>query len=225
MAGWRRSERVGRVHVLTDVELQTRFSHVELAVRALEGGAHVVQFRQKTGSTRVLIAVARQMGQVCRAAGATFIVNDRVDVALASQADGVHLGQSDAPIPFARRLLGPRAIIGGSASTVEQARRCIEEGADYVGFGPVYPTGSKADAAPVRGLELLREVAAALPAPVIAIGGIDAVRARAVLRAGAQGFAVISAVCCEEDPAEATRRLLLALEEPGARHPDEEEET
>jgi thiamine-phosphate pyrophosphorylase len=211
------SKRIGRVHVLTDVELQSRFSHVELTCRALAGGAHVVQFRRKAGATRDLIEVARQMGRLCREAGAVFLVNDRVDVALAAEADGVHLGQGDLPIPLARRLLGEGRIIGGSASTVEEARRCAAQGADYVGFGPVYPTGSKADAAPVRGLGWLGEAAAAVPIPVVAIGGIDAERARAVLRVGAHGVAVISAVCCQEDPAEATRRLLLALTDPGNR--------
>lgn len=215
----RGSRPIGKVHVLTDVELQSRFSHLELTRRALAGGAHVVQFRQKAGATRELIELACQMGRLCREAGAVFIVNDRVDVALASEADGVHLGQSDFPIPLARRLLGEGRIVGGSAATLEQARRCVEEGADYVGFGPIYPTGSKADAGPGRGLGLLREVASAVPVPVVAIGGIDAGRARAVLEAGARGVAVISAVCCQEDPAEATRRLLLSLtytEDPGS---------
>lgn len=207
-----RCKRVGRVHVLTDVVLQARFSHVELARRALAGGADAVQFREKGGSTRELIEAAREMAALCRGAGAVFIVNDRVDVALAAEADGVHLGQSDFPIALARRLLGEHRIIGGSASTLEEARRCVEEGADYVGFGPVYPTGSKADAAPARGLGLLREVAAAVPVPVVAIGGIGIGNAPEVVRAGAHGVAVISAVCCQEDPAEATRRLLQSLD-------------
>lgn len=207
-----RSKRVGRVHVLTDVVLQARFSHVELARRALAGGADAVQFREKGGSTRELIGVARELAALCRGAGAVFIVNDRVDVALAAEADGVHLGQSDFPIALARRLLGERRIIGGSATTLEEARWCVEEGADYVGFGPVYSTGSKADAAPAQGLGVLREVASAVPVPVVAIGGIGIGNAPEVVRAGAHGVAVISAVCCQEDPAEATRRLLDALE-------------
>lgn len=212
MARGGRVKRVGRVHVLTDVVLQARFSHLELARRALAGGADAVQLREKGGTTRELIGLAREMAALCRGAGAVFIVNDRVDVTLAAEADGVHLGQSDFPIAMARRLLGPHRIIGGSAATVEEARRCVEEGADYVGFGPVYPTGSKADAAPARGLALLREVAAAVPAPVVAIGGIGVGNAAEVVRAGAHGVAVISAVCCQEDPAEATRRLVEALE-------------
>lgn len=198
--------------MLTDVVLQARFSHLELARRALAGGADAVQLREKGGTTRELIGLAREMAALCRGAGAVFIVNDRVDVTLAAEADGVHLGQSDFPIAMARRLLGPHRIIGGSAATVEEARRCVEEGADYVGFGPVYPTGSKADAAPARGLALLREVVAAVPAPVVAIGGIGVGNAAEVVRAGAHGVAVISAVCCQEDPAEATRRLVEALE-------------
>jgi thiamine-phosphate pyrophosphorylase len=203
---------IGRIHVLTDTELQGRFSHVELARLAIAGGADTIQFRQKTGSTRDLIRVARDMKRACEEAGATFLVNDRVDVAIASGADGVHLGQADFPIPMARELLGEGRIIGGSASTLEEARKCLAEGADYIGFGPVYPTGSKADAAPASGVDLLAEVSGTAGRPVIAIGGIGIANLPEVLRAGAHGIAVISAVCCQADPAGATRALRQALE-------------
>ncbi|MBI5015464.1 MAG: thiamine phosphate synthase [Deltaproteobacteria bacterium] len=206
-----RRKPIGRLHVLTDVELQTRFSHVELTRLAIDGGADTVQFRQKTGSTRALIETAREMGQLCARAGVTFLVNDRVDVAIAADADGVHLGQSDFPIPLARRLLGPGRIVGGSASTVDEAKQCEAEGADYVGFGPVYPTTSKADAAPAGGLDLLLRVVEAVACPVVAIGGIGEGNAAAVLRAGALGIAVISAVCCRDDPAQAARGLARVL--------------
>ena len=203
---------IGRLHVLTDTELQTKFTHLELARLAISGGADTIQFRQKTGTTRELILVARELKKLCDEAGATFIVNDRVDVALAVGAAAVHLGQADFPIPLARELLGPDRVVGGSASTLEEARKCLAEGADYVGFGPVYPTGSKADAAPAAGLDLLREVARASPRPVIAIGGVGIGNLPEVLGAGAHGIAVISAVCCQPDPESAARALRAALD-------------
>ena len=130
---------------------------------------------------------------------------------MATEADGVHLGQDDFPIPLARQLLGEGRIIGGSAATMEEARKCLSEGADYVGFGPVYPTSSKEDAGPVSGIDLLREVVEAIPLPIIAIGGITAENIPEVVRGGARGIAVISAVCCQDDPEAATRLLHRAL--------------
>ena len=198
---------IGMLHVLTDITLQSRFSHVELTRQAIAGGADTIQFRQKSGSTREMIDIARRMKRVCGEAGVSFIVNDRLDIALASEADGVHLGQDDFPLPLARKLLGPDRILGGSASDMEEARICLSEGADYVGFGPVFPTTSKDDAGPVSGIERLKEIVENIPVPIIAIGGISAKNAPAVMKAGAAGIAVISAVCCQEDPLEATRSL------------------
>jgi thiamine-phosphate pyrophosphorylase len=205
-------KRIGRFHVITDTVLQTCHSHAQLAALAIAGGADTIQFREKAGSTKEMISAAGQMRALCEAAGVTFIVNDRVDVAIASGADGVHLGQDDFPIPLARKLLGGKAIIGGSAATIEEARKCLAEGADYVGFGPVYPTASKADAAPAGGLDLLRHVAEVIPLPIVAIGGITTANAPLVIKAGAHGIAVISAVCCQKDPTEAARSLSCLLE-------------
>jgi thiamine-phosphate pyrophosphorylase len=205
---------VGLLHVLTDEVLQGRFSHLELARLAIAGGADTIQYRQKTGSTREMIQTATALRQLCDQAGVCFIVNDRVDVALASQAHGVHLGQDDFPLPLARQLLGPKAILGGSASSLEEARKCLAEGADYLGFGPVFATTSKADAGPASGLALLGRVVEEIGLPVVAIGGIDALNAPLVMAAGAQGVAVISAVCCQDDPAAAARALREALRSP-----------
>ena len=202
---------IGKLHFLTDIVLQCRFSHVDLARLAIAGGADTIQFRQKAGSTKKMIEAAREIKHLCAGTGVTFIVNDRLDVAIAVDADGVHLGQDDFPIPLARELLGKNRIIGGSAATMEEARICLSEGADYVGFGPVYPTSSKHDAGPVSGLDLLREVVEKIPIPIIAIGGITRENTPEVIRAGAHGIAVISAVCCQDDPAQATRALRLAL--------------
>ena len=205
-------KKIGRFHVLTDTCLQNRFSHAELAELAIAGGADTIQFRQKEGATRMMIRAAEQMQDLCKKAGVTFIVNDRVDVAVASHADGVHLGQDDFPIPLARRLLGEEAIIGGSAGSMEEARQCLLEGADYIGFGPVYPTTSKEDAGPAAGLSLLKQIVEAIPLPIIAIGGITADNTPPVIKTGVHGIAVISAVCCQKDPRDAAKCLRRLLE-------------
>jgi thiamine-phosphate pyrophosphorylase len=203
--------KIGKLHILTDTVLQSRFSHMEITRLAIAGGADTIQYRQKSGSTREMIEIARNMKRLCSEAGVTFIVNDRLDVAIAAEADGVHLGQDDFPIPTARELLGEGRIIGGSAATVDEARKCLSEGADYVGFGPVYPTSSKDDAGPVSGIDILKQVVEIIPLPIIAIGGVGAENIPDVMRAGAHGIAVISAVCCQDDPEEATRALYQAL--------------
>ncbi len=205
-------KKIGRFHVLTDTDLQNCFSHIKLAELAIAGGADTIQFRQKTGETIQMIRIAEQIQALCKKAGVSFIINDRVDVAIASHADGVHLGQNDFPISLARKLLGEGAIIGGSAGNMEEARKCFLEGADYIGFGPVYPTSSKEDAGPASGLDLLRQVVEKIPLPIIAIGGINKDNTLLVRETGAYGIAVISAICCEKDPEEATRCLRRLLE-------------
>ncbi len=199
-------KKIGRLHVITDVVLQDRFSHSALAQMAVAGGADAIQFRQKEGSTRALIETAIAVKNAC--GDVPLIVNDRVDVAIAAEADGVHLGQDDFPIAKARDLLGEDAVIGGTAKTLSQAQQCFADGADYIGFGPIYATGSKADAGMVRGLEDLREMVSGVSVPIIAIGGIGVENAGEVMRAGAHGIAVISAVCCQPDPIEATQKLM-----------------
>jgi thiamine-phosphate pyrophosphorylase len=192
--------------------LQNRFSHLDLAQQAIAGGADTIQLRHKGGSTRRMIDIACEIREICSAAGVCFIVNDRLDVAMASDADGVHLGQDDFPIPLARKILGEDRIIGGSAATPEEALRCQAEGADYLGFGPVFPTGSKAGAGPVSGIEVLRNVVRGLTLPVVAIGGIQNSNIADIMGTGAWGIAVISAVCCRESPEHATRELLRILQ-------------
>jgi thiamine-phosphate pyrophosphorylase len=209
--GAEKMKKVGKLHVLTDTVLQSRFSHTELAELAIRGGADTIQYRQKNGSTREMIRVAIQMKQVCSEHDVPLIVNDRVDVAVAANADGVHLGQDDFPIPNARELLGQEMIIGASASNMEEVEKCLLEGADYVGFGPVYSTTSKDDAGFVKGIDSLAEVVKAVPIPIIAIGGINVDNVFEVLKTGVHGFAVISSVCCREDPEEAAKALYQTL--------------
>jgi thiamine-phosphate diphosphorylase len=179
---------------------------------AIKGGADTIQFRQKVGATREMIEIVRQLKQLCLDSGVTLVVNDRVDVAIAADADGVHLGQNDFPITLARKLLGESRSIGGSAATLEEAQKCLTEGVDYIGFGPVYPTTSKADAGPVTGIKLLKQTVEAISLPIVAIGGISVENTPEVIRAGARGIAVISAVCCHKDPEQATRSLRQALQ-------------
>ena len=205
-------KKIGRFHVLTETLLQKRFSHVELTSMALAGGADTIQFRSKSGSTREMIESAAQMKKLCQEAGVPLIINDRVDIAMAVGADGVHLGQDDFPIPLARKMLGPEAIIGGSAGDMDEALKCLSEGVDYIGVGPVYYTSSKADAGPATGVENIRIIAEKAPVPVIAIGGITADCISELLGAGAYGAAVISAVCLDDDPEEAAAGFRSALD-------------
>ena len=200
-------KKIGKLHVLTDTVFQSRFSHPELAGLAIRGGADTIQYRQKSGSTREMIRIAAQMKQVCSDHGVPLIVNDRVDVAIAAGADGVHLGQDDFPIPLARELLGQDMIIGASASNIGEVEKCLLDGADYEGFGPVYPTTSKDDAGSIKGIDNLVQVVKAVPLPIIAIGGISLDNISEILWTGVHGIAVISSVCCQEDPEQATKAL------------------
>jgi len=174
--------------------------YAELAARAVKSGANIIQLREKEMPAREMISIARKMAMVCRELGAIFIVNDRVDVAAAAGADGVHLGQSDVPPGVARAIVGPGKIIGVSASTVDEAKAAVAAGADYLGLGPVFATSSKSDAAPPCGLETVREVAGSSPVPVLAIGGVSLDNVRSVMEGGAAGVAVISAVWESPDP-------------------------
>ena len=205
------AKKIGRLHVITDTVIQSRFTHAVLAEMAVEGGADTIQFRQKTGTTRQLIESARALQAICAHAGVPLIVNDRADVALAVGAAGVHLGQDDLPIAIGRRILPAEMIIGATAKTELSIQQAITEGADYIGFGPIYQTTSKSDAQTPKGLEGLRHICSIATCPVIAIGGITIETASAVMEAGAYGIAVISAVCAAVDPVSATRRLLAEI--------------
>ncbi len=183
--------------------------HLDVAEAALAGGAHVLQLRDKELPARDLLALALRIREMitARAPRTLFIVNDRVDVAAAAGADGVHLGQEDLPCRAARAILGPEALIGVSATCLEEAVAAEAEGADYLGVGPVFPTPSKDDAAPAMGLADLARIRAATSLPIVAIGGIGEANAEAVLAHGADGIAVISAVTAAEDMAAAAGRL------------------
>lgn len=203
---------VGRFHLLTDYYFQQRFTHAELARLAAQGGADTIQFRQKTAGVRALLYEAERTAAACREAGIPLVVDDHLDIAQATGAEGVHLGQTDLPIRHARRILGESRIVGATATMPDEALRAQDEGADYIGFGPVYPTGSKANPSSVKGLAGLEAVCRVVSIPVIAIAGITPERVRPVLDAGAHGFAVMTAVTTHPSPAEAAARFRAELD-------------
>lgn len=196
------------LYVITDQELSGGRNHLEIARAAMAGGADVIQLRDKHTSGRKLYETGLQIRRLTRELEVTYIVNDRLDIALATDADGVHVGQDDIPAPVARQLIGPDKIVGVSVSTAEEALRGERDGADYLGVGPVFEArSSKNDAGEPRGLTLLNSVRRICQLPVIAIGGIQMQNIREVIRAGADGIAVISAVVSAENITAAARNL------------------
>ena len=178
---------------------------------ALQGGVSLVQYRDKEiEDDNILLAQAQQLCQLCRKYNALFIVNDRVDLAVAVDADGVHLGQQDIPIALARHILGPQKIIGRSTTNPEEMQKAIVEGADYIGVGPVYKTPTKPTKA-AAGFEYVRYAAANSPIPWFAIGGIDLKNLPNVLEEGAQRVAVVRAIMQAKQPALVTRQFLTLL--------------
>jgi thiamine-phosphate pyrophosphorylase len=201
-----------RLYVITDERLGRGRTHLEIAEAAIRGGADVIQMRDKTASGRRLCEVALRLRALTREAKVSFIVNDRPDIALAADADGVHVGRQDLPASAARRIMGPGRILGVSAESVEEAVVAEREGADYLGVGPVFEAwGTKEDAGEPLGLDLIAQVRRHCRIPIVAIGGITAENAREVRDAGADAAAVISAVVAADDVAEAARRLKRAL--------------
>ena len=178
---------------------------------ALEAGVGLVQYRAKQAEDQQRLIEARALRQLCARHGALFIVNDRIDLALAVEADGVHLGQGDLPPAIARRLLGRDRLIGRSTNRLEQLQAAVADGCDYVGVGPVHATPTKPGREPV-GLAYVRQAAATSPIPFFPIGGIDASNLAAVVAAGARQVAVVRAVMAAEDPGAACRQLLATLQ-------------
>jgi thiamine-phosphate pyrophosphorylase len=189
-----------KLYPITDARL-TGLTHAEQVAQLCAGGARFIQLRDKHASPREFYAAAEAALEVARAHHARLIINDRADSALALKADGVHLGQDDLDPTAARRLLGPRAIIGYSTHNVAQARVAARLPVDYIAIGPVFATTTKANPDPVVGLAGVAQVRAAIGAklPLVAIGGIDADNARAVLNSGADAVAVVGALLAEPD--------------------------
>lgn len=183
---------------------------VQTARLAAESGATVVQLRAPNWKKRQWLETAAELKAVLAPLGIPLIINDQVDVALAIDADGVHVGQDDLPVAETRRLIGPTKILGLSVSNGEQLGD-VPEGVDYLGIGPVYPTGTKLDASPVTGVTVFAQMVATTALPVVAIGGINASNSVPLFEAGAKGVAVVSAICGQPDPARATREFVSAI--------------
>jgi thiamine-phosphate pyrophosphorylase len=201
------------LYVITDESIAGGLSSAEIARRSIAGGADVIQLRDKCLTCAGLAAAGREIAAITRKAGAVFIVNDRLDVAIACGADGVHLGQDDLRVSTARQLAPPGFIIGVSVGTAEEALEAEREGADYLALSPTFSTASKVNAGPGLGLGRLREIRMAVSIPVIAIGGITRQNARDVIAAGAEGIAVISAVVGSPDITAAARELKALIRE------------
>jgi thiamine-phosphate pyrophosphorylase len=201
---------IAGLYVITDRFVNPHRSHIDLARAAVEGGASVVQLRDKTATTRQLLEWAQTIRQLTWRTATLFLVNDRVDIALAVDADGVHVGDDDLPVPVARRLLGAGKIIGRSVANEQEALQALAEGADYVSIGSVFQTTTKPDAGEPVGLSMVRRVRQVLPPdyPLVAIGGITLQNAPLVWEAGADAVAVISAIANAENPLETVQQFV-----------------
>jgi len=199
------------LYLVTDPTLTRGRSVLEVVRAAVTGGTTLVQLREKEATTRQFVTKALELRKLLNDAGVPLIINDRVDVALAARADGVHLGAGDMPYQMARELLGPAAIIGVSVESVDEAVAASTSGPDYIAVSPVFATGTKPDHAPPLGLEGLRETRARVPERIIAIGGVTIGNAADVIAAGADGIAVVTALTLAENPAAAARDLLSEI--------------
>lgn len=202
-------------YLVTDSGLSCRgtMHDVDAALRA---GCCIVQYREKEKSTREIVEEALRLRELC-AGRALFLVNDRVDVALASGADGVHIGQDDMPFETARRILGPESIIGLTVHDIPEAVEAQRMGADYVGLSPIFETGTKKDAGRACGVGAIVGVRSAIDLPIVVIGGISGDNASSTIEAGADAVAAISAVVCAEDPAAEVRKFREIIEREKAR--------
>jgi len=197
-----------RLYIISDEELSQGRSHVEITKAAIIGGADVIQLRDKKADSRKLYETALQIRKLTREVGVQFIVNDRMDIALAVDADGLHVGQNDLAASVAREFLGPDRILGVSAKIFEEAIKAEKDEADYLGVGPIFEArGTKEDAGEPIGLQLIKNIHQKCSLPIVAIGGIDHANISSVIEAGAQCAAVISAVVTAPDMAAATRSL------------------
>lgn len=195
------------LYVITEEVQELGRTHLQVAEAGLRGGAQALQFRDKEMDTRDLLETGEALRQVARKAGAIFIINDRVDVALAVEADGVHLGDRDLPVEIARRILGKDRIIGASVANMEEARAAEQAGADYLAVGSIFASSTKPAAGPPIGLGPIRAIKQASNLPLVAIGGINAENVAQVISAGADAAAVISAVSRAPDMEQAAREL------------------
>jgi thiamine-phosphate pyrophosphorylase len=199
------------LYLVTDPAMTARRGLVETVAAAIDGGVTLVQLRHKDSPARLMVEAGRALKALLGPRGIPLIVNDRVDVAYAVGADGVHVGQDDLPPVTARAILGPQAIIGLSITKDADLSTLDPAVVDYVGLGPIFPTGTKADAALALGEAAFARIRRQLKCPVVAIGGIAAGNAAQAIAAGADGIAVVSAICAAADPRAAAHALWSAV--------------
>lgn len=197
------------LHIITNQTSLNELSHIQIAEQAIIGGAKVIQLREKAMPAKTLIKVAQEIRDLTKENRVIFIINDRIDIALAVEADGVHLGQDDMPIPLARKLLGNK-IIGISTHSIEQALQAGQENVNYLSIGPIFATKTK-DISYSLGLEIISQIKNKVKLPLIAIGGINQTNVDEVIKAGADGIAVISAISKAKDIASATSKLINSI--------------
>lgn len=200
-----------KAYLVTDARAGSVEQLVETCELAIDGGVTAVQLRAKGWTDRELLRAANRLRELTSRTGTLFIVNDRVDIALASNADGVHLGVDDMPVSVTRALLTAGQVIGYSPETPEDRIRAERDGADYLGIGPVFGSTTKDDAGPALGLDQFRALVSSCNVPVVGIGGITIDDARSVVEAGAAGVALVGAVFFAEDPKAAASELLLSV--------------
>ena len=200
-----------RLYAVTDRSWVGEGTLLEQVEQALRGGVSFVQLREKQLDDAAFLAEAREMRALCAKYGVPFVVNDRVDIALAVDADGVHVGQEDTAVKEARRLLGPGKIVGATCKSVEQALRAVEEGADYIGSGAMFPSTAKPEAQGIS-FDELRAICAASRIPVVAIGGITEANLPSLAGTGIAGAALVSAIFAQKDIEAAARRLRALTE-------------
>lgn len=213
---YRNRERLSRdlqVYLVMGLEECGGRTALQIAREAIAGGATMIQLREKNAPLKQVLEQGAELRELCRELGVPFLVNDRVDVALLLDADGVHVGQDDIPGAEARRLIGEDKIIGISAGTMEEAEWAMANGADYLGVGPVYATMTKQDAGEAVGTALIEAIASRWTIPVVGIGGIKHDNAAAVIEAGAKGVAVVSAITRQADPQSAAQAIAKAVDE------------
>ncbi len=201
------------LYVITDVVLGRGKTHEQIARQAIEGGADVIQLRDKNANGNAFYETALRLRRLTREAGIPFIVNDRVDIALAVDADGVHVGAGDLPAEVVRRLVGSQRLVGVTVHGMEDARRAEQNGADYVGLGPIFDgRGIHPEPGEPTGLELIRRVRDTLSIPIVAIGGISLQNVPAVIQAGANAVAAISAIVTASDITQRVREFVECIQ-------------
>ena len=194
------------VYLVTDRRNKTDEEFLNIIEEAIKGGTTVVQLREKTASTKEFYDLALRVKEITSRYGVPLLINDRIDIALAIDSEGVHIGQDDMPADIAREIIGEDKILGVSASTVEEAKKAEIDSADYIGSGAVFPTSTKDDADSVS-KEELKEIVDSIDIPVVAIGGITVENASSLKSSGIAGFSVVSAIMSAEDPKEASKKL------------------